>query len=151
MRNSWSNTFNIHSLAFLAIIASSLLAFVGAADENNEQKRMLSYVGFDDFAPYDNVYALSDSADDRPKRDDSARPGLLRFGKRDSDIPGLLRFGKRSETMSKKEMPGVLRFGKRSDMPGVLRFGKRDMDMPGVLRFGKRDSEIPGLLRFGRK
>jgi hypothetical protein len=148
-------TFNTHSLAFLAILASSLLAFIVAAEDsaNNEQKRMLSYVplaGFDEFSPYDNFYGLLDNADDRPKRDDSARPGLLRFGKRDAEIPGLLRFGKRSETMAKKEMPGVLRFGKRnSDMPGVLRFGKRS-DMPGVLRFGKR-SDMPGVLRFGKR
>jgi len=144
-------------LVLCASIASIVCAEDPAADE---QKRSLAYVplGFDEFAPYENFYGLAD--DDRMKRDDSARPGLLRFGKRSSEIPGLLRFGKRAQSfvrfgrsslISKKEMPGVLRFGKRSsDMPGVLRFGKRS-DMPGVLRFGKRDSDMPGVLRFGRK
>jgi len=138
----------MHSLALLALLA--LVAVIRAEDSAQvEQKRMLTYVplGLDEFSPYDNFYGLADNADDRPKRDDSARPGLLRFGKRDSEIPGLLRFGKRSQSfvrfgrsdsISKKEMPGVLRFGKRSDMPGVLRFGKRSIDTPGLLRFGRK-------------
>ena len=126
------------------LVALALLAVVSVAEdvqENNEQKRMLSYgpLGFDGFSPYDNFYGLADdSSDDRAKRDDSARPGLLRFGKRSAEIPGLLRFGKRSSSMSKKEMPGVLRFGKRSDIPGLLRFGKRSAEIPGLLRFGRK-------------
>jgi len=148
MWNYWpSSSLNVPRMQLALLLA--LIALVARAEDSGEQKRMLTYVplGLDEFSPYENFYGLSDSADDRPKRDDSARPGLLRFGKRDSEIPGLLRFGKRSQSfvrfgradmISKKEMPGVLRFGKRSDMPGVLRFGKRSIDTPGLLRFGRK-------------